>query len=166
MKNIVLIGMPGCGKSTLGKLLAVELGRPFYDADTVLEEREGQTIRDLFAVSEDCFREAETRTVRYLAGLEGCVIAAGGGVVKRAENLAALKAGSMIIFIDRQPENIVLDIDIADRPLLQAGRQRIFDLYNERVALYRRHQEHTIDNNETPAAALAALVELARRECR
>ena len=90
MKNIVLIGMPGCGKSTLGRLLAQHLKRPFYDADNVLEKLEGKTIKELFAVSEACFRDAETRAVRHLSELEGCVIAAGGGVVKRSENIEVL----------------------------------------------------------------------------
>ena len=71
MKNIVLIGMPGCGKSTLGRLLAQHLKRPFYDADNVLEKLEGKTIKELFAVSEACFRDAETRAVRHLSELEG-----------------------------------------------------------------------------------------------
>lgn len=91
MKNIVLIGMPGCGKSTLGRLLAQHLKRPFYDADNVLEKLEGKTIKELFAVSEACFRDAETRAVRHLSELEGCVIAAGGGVVKRSENIEDIK---------------------------------------------------------------------------
>lgn len=104
MKNIILIGMPGCGKSTLGKLLAQQLQRPFYDADSVLEEREGRSIKELFAVSEEYFRDAETRTVKYLSGLDGCVIAAGGGVVKRAENIEIFKTSGMIVFLDRLPE--------------------------------------------------------------
>ena len=83
MKNIVLIGMPGCGKSTFGKRLAKKLGRKFYDADDVLEAREQRTIKDFFAESEDAFRAAETRTLAYLAELEGVVIATGGGAVKR-----------------------------------------------------------------------------------
>ena len=118
MKNIILIGMPGCGKSTLGKLLAQQLQRPFYDADSVLEEREGRSIKELFAVSEECFRDAETRTVKYLSGLDGCVIAAGGGVVKRAENIEIFKTSGMIVFLDRLPEKIVQDVDTASRPLI------------------------------------------------
>ena len=115
MKNIVLIGMPGCGKSTLGRLLAQHLKRPFYDADNVLEKLEGKTIKELFAVSEACFRDAETRAVRHLSELEGCVIAAGGGVVKRSENIEVLKNGGIIVFIDRLPEKIVQDIDTESR---------------------------------------------------
>lgn len=61
--NIVLIGMPGCGKSTLGKALAKRLGRDFYDADDVIVEQEGKTIPELFAISEDCFRDAESGPV-------------------------------------------------------------------------------------------------------
>lgn len=166
MKNIILIGMPGSGKSTLGRLLAQQLGCGFYDADQVLEAREGRTIKELFAVSEDCFRDAETRTVVYLSGLHGCVIAAGGGVVKRTANMEAFKSSGIVVFIDRSPENIVQDVDTESRPLLAAGRQRIFDLYAERIGLYKSHGDHRIDNNGDVKAALAALLELARRESR
>ena len=67
MKNIILIGMPGCGKSTLGRRLAEALHRSFVDADTYLEEKEGKSIPELFAVGEDCFRDAEERTIEALA---------------------------------------------------------------------------------------------------
>lgn len=164
MKNIVLIGMPGCGKSTLGRLLAQQLKRPFYDADNVLEKLEGKTIKELFAVSEARFRDAETRTVRHLAELEGCVIAAGGGVVKRSENIGIFKNSGIVVFIDRSPEKIVQDVDTESRPLLAAGRQKVFDLYAERIELYRRCHDHTVDNNGELEAALQALLELARRE--
>ena len=85
MKNIVLIGMPGCGKTTLGKLLAAKLKREFYDADDVLEEREPYSIKEFFAQGEEVFREAEQRTAEFLAWKENCVIAAGGGVVKKLQ---------------------------------------------------------------------------------
>lgn len=163
MKNIVLIGMPGCGKSTLGRLLAQHLKRPFYDADNVLEKLEGKTIKELFAVSEACFRDAETRAVRHLSELEGCVIAAGGGVVKRSENIEVLKTAALS-FYRQAARKIVQDIDTESRPLLAAGRQKVFDLYAERIELYRRYHDHIIDNNGEREAALQALLELARRE--
>lgn len=97
MKNIVLIGMPGCGKSTFGKRMAKRLQLPFYDADSVLEEREQRTIKAFFAESEEAFREAETRTLAYLAECDGAVIATGGGAVKRAENMELLKRGGVVI---------------------------------------------------------------------
>lgn len=164
MKNIVLIGMPGCGKTTLGKLLAQQLDCPFYDADTVLEEREGRTIKELFADSEECFRDAETRTAKYLSQKQGCVIATGGGVVKRAVNIELFKTGGVVIFIDRQPENIVRDVDVESRPLLADGRRRIFEIYAERLELYRGYQDCSVANNCSEEEALTALMELVRRE--
>ena len=74
MKNIVLIGMPGSGKTTFGRALSRELNRPFVDADDYLEEREGRTISSFFAESEKAFRDAEERTIRELADRQGIVI--------------------------------------------------------------------------------------------
>ncbi len=165
MKNIVLIGMPGSGKSTLGKLLGQKLKYNFFDADIVLEKLEGKTIKELFTVGEECFREAETRTLKYLSKLENCIIAAGGGAVKRSENMQLFRKNAIVIFIDRSPENIVQDVDIASRPLLTEGRQKIFDLYRERAELYRRYQDYIVDNNGSQEDALVELLELTRREC-
>ena len=90
-QNIIIIGMPGSGKTTFGKALASRLGRPFYDADDVIVQQEGKTIPELFAISEDCFRDAEVRASRFLADKKGIVVACGGGVIKRQENIAIFK---------------------------------------------------------------------------
>lgn len=112
MKNIVLIGMPGCGKSTFGKRMAKRLQLPFYDADAVLEEREQRTIKAFFAESEDAFRAAETRTLAYLAECDGAVIATGGGAVKRAENMELLKRGGVVVLstANRKTSSAVLPV--------------------------------------------------------
>ena len=157
MKNIVLIGMPGCGKTTYGKRLAKRLGRSFYDADIVLEEREQRTIKDFFAESEDAFRAAETRTLAYLAELEGAVIATGGGAVKRAENMELMKRNGVVVFIDRKPEQILGNIEGDARPLLAADKQLIFKLYEERIELYRQYADKIIANNGDFGRTLAAL---------
>ena len=157
MKNIVLIGMPGCGKSTFGKRLARRLGRKFYDADDVLEEREQRTIKDFFAESEDAFRTAETRTLAYLAELENAVIATGGGAVKRAENMELMKRNGVVIFLDRKPEQILGNIEGDARPLLAEDKQRIFKLYEERIDLYRRYADKIITNSGDFGRTLAAL---------
>ena len=91
MKNIVLIGMPSAGKTTIGKQLAERLNVPFYDMDDVIVETTGKTIKELFAVSEDYFRQQETEVARALAQKEGVVIACGGGVIKRKENIRQKK---------------------------------------------------------------------------
>ena len=163
MRNIVLIGMPGCGKSTLGRYLAEILDRDFIDADPEIEKDAGKTIPELFAVSEDCFREQETKTVKRLAGLQGKVLAMGGGVVLRRENIENLKKNGTIIFLDRSPGDIAGDVDTETRPLLAAGRKRIYDLYVQREALYREAADVTVRNKGTLKETLQRLVEAAKQ---
>lgn len=153
MKNIVLIGMPGCGKSSLGRDLAKALKVSFYDADEVLEARENRSIKSFFAESEDAFREAETRTLAYLAQLDNCVIATGGGAVKRPANMELMKQKGVVIFIDRSPENILKSLDSESRPLLKDDALRIYKLYEERIQLYRQYADYAIDNNGSEAEA-------------
>lgn len=160
MKNIVLIGMPGCGKSTFGKRLAKKLALPFYDADTVLEEREQRTIKDFFAESEDAFRSAETRTLAHLAQLQGAVIATGGGAVKRKENMDLVKREGVVVFLDRKPENILGCLAGDERPLLAADKQRIYTLYDERIALYRQYADYTVENNGDFGSVMRGLLEI------
>lgn len=147
MKDIVLIGMPACGKTMFGKMLASSLGCKFYDADLVLESREKRTIKSFFAESEAAFRAAETRTLKYLADKEGAVIATGGGAVLVEENMKILSENGYIIFIDRKPENLLKNIQGDDRPLLAENKQRIYDLYAQRIDLYRKYADVIIDNN-------------------
>ena len=153
MKNIVLIGMPGCGKSTLGRCLAERLGRDFIDADPEIEKDAGKTIPELFAISEDCFRRQETLTTKRLATLQNKVLAMGGGVVLRQENISSY----------RSPEDIIGDVDTKTRPLLAAGRQRIYDLYAQREALYRAAADVTVRNKGSLRDVLAALAEAAKK---
>lgn len=163
MKNIVLIGMPGCGKSTFGKRLAKRLGRKFYDADEVLEQREQRTIKDFFAESEDAFRAAETRTLAFLAELEDAVIATGGGAVKRSENMELMKHKGVVVFLDRKPEQILGNIEGDARPLLAADKQRIFKLYEERIDLYRKYADKIITNSGDFGRTLVALEAYAKQ---
>ena len=162
MKNIVLIGMPGCGKSTLGRCLAERLGRDFIDADPEIEKDSGKTIPELFAVSEDFFRKQETRTTKRLSALQDKVLAMGGGVVLRQENISSLKENGLIIFLDRSPEDILGDVDTQTRPLLAAGRRRIYDLYAQREALYRAAADVTVQNKGSMQGVLLRLAEAAK----
>lgn len=147
MKNIILIGMPGCGKTTFGRKLAEELKREFFDADEVLVMREHRTIADFFAESEDAFREAETRTLKYLAEKEGVIIATGGGAVTRKENMDILSENGIIVFIDRKPEKIYETINDVVRPLLADDKLRLFNLYEKRIELYQEYANFIIGNN-------------------
>ena len=159
-QNIIIIGMPGSGKTTFGKALAQRLGRDFYDADDVIVEQEGKTIPELFAVSEDCFRDAEVRASQSLAEKSGIVVACGGGVVKRSENMDIFKKTGTVFFLDRSPDDIVSDVDVSTRPLLKDGKQKVYDLYDERITLYRNAADYRVLNDKTIEEVLNAFADL------
>lgn len=147
MKNIVLIGMPGCGKSTIGKLLSKETGFKFLDLDDYVMESNDMTIEEMFEHGEEFFRDKETKAVKEVSENLGIIISTGGGVIKRKENMLNLKRNGTIIFIDRSPEKIIQTLDNSVRPLLKDGVKRIFDLYKERYKLYINYSDKTVENN-------------------
>lgn len=145
-KNIVLTGMPGCGKTAIGKMLAQKLGRKFIDTDELVEQQAGCTISELFKNGEEHFRNLETEAVLALENEKALVIATGGGVVKRAQNMASLKKNGIIIYIDRPLEEIAGDIDAGTRPLLAGGTGKLAQLHAERDGLYRLYSDIIIRN--------------------
>lgn len=159
MKNIVLIGMPGSGKSTIGRLLSQSLNMKFIDMDDYIVKTEGKSVKELFAVSEDCFRNAETRCSLELSNMNSVVVAAGGGIIKRKENIDYLKKNSIIIFINRPVEQIIKDIDYGARPLLADGKKRLYELYNERISLYKEYSEIEIENFGTIQDTLFKIID-------
>lgn len=156
MRGIALIGLPGSGKTTLGQGLAALIGRPFVDLDRAIERETGRTIPELFKQGEACFRDAESAAVRRHAG-QYAVLSCGGGVVKRDENVRALRAGGLVIFLDRPTCRILSDIDVSGRPLLAGGAARLYALERERRALYERAAHITVKNDAGPEEALQAL---------
>lgn len=158
-KNIVIIGMPGSGKTTFSKMLAEKLNMNFVDADEFIEQSENKTIKEFFAVSEECFRDAETRCSESLSKLSSHVIATGGGVVKREINIDFFKKSSVIVFINRPVEQIVQDIDSDSRPLLVGHKERIFNLYAERIDLYKKYCDIEIDNSGDKSETLNKILE-------
>lgn len=132
-QNIVLIGMPGSGKSTIGKALAEKLGRAFTDTDGIITEKYG-VISEIFAQKgEEYFRNIETEAVKETAKKSGVVIATGGGAVLRQENVTALKQNGVIFFLNRPLEDIV---PTSDRPLssdIDALKKR----FDERYGIYK-----------------------------
>ena len=132
-ENIVLTGMPGSGKSTVGRLLNVE-GYTFVDADTEIEKRCGCTIKELIAAKGEAhFRDVETAVIRDLSAVGGQIIATGGGAVLRAENVRHLKHNGRLFFLDAPLERLRAT---ADRPLSDTA-DKLAILYNERMAIYR-----------------------------
>lgn len=160
-RNIVLIGMPGSGKSTVGELLARQLNVNFLDLDAFIEKIEGMTIKDMFAKGEDFFRIAESKCLKEAINLKGRkIIAAGGGIVKREENYSILKNKSIIIFINRPVDKIAGDVDIKSRPLLADGVQKLYALYNERFPIYKKWCDYEIDNRVSPEAAVQGIIDI------
>ena len=165
-KNIVLIGMPGCGKTSVGRELSALLRMVFIDTDQMVEQADGRTIPDIFAQDgEAAFRERETAAAKQAAEMRGVIIATGGGMVLREENMAALGETGVIFFRDRDLGDI-LGEDLTDRPLLSGDKQRIYDLYDQRIHLYRKYADYTISNTETAAEAARQIAALYREECK
>ena len=135
--KVVIIGMPGSGKTTIGKILGRELDLKFYDMDEYIQERTSKSILELFENGEDYFRNIETDMCRELSKEKNVLISTGGGVVKKKENIDALKKDALIIFLDRPVEKILEDVDVSKRPLLKDGKERVINLYNERYELYK-----------------------------
>ncbi len=144
MRNIVLIGMPSCGKSTVGRELAKNTGLSFTDTDDVITERIGCTISDFFKEhGEKAFRKIESEVIAELAKTGGKIIATGGGAVLDPANVRELKRSGILIFIDRSIENLK---PTDDRPLLQ-NREMLDKLFKDRYDIYRAAADVTLDGN-------------------
>lgn len=148
-KNIVLIGLTGCGKSTIGNILAKKINYDFIDMDDYIVEISGKSIKELFSIGENNFRKWETEACRRLSSRKKTVIASGGGAVKNKENMKCFNDNSIILFLDRPVDNIVADIDIKNRPLLANGSEVLYKLNDERYELYRSQCHYKIDNSKT-----------------
>ena len=145
-ENIVLIGMPASGKTTVGKLLAQRLNRTFIDTDDEIVAKAGKSIPDIFAQEgETVFRQIESDVIREVGAKTGAVIATGGGAVLRPENVTALKQNGIVFFLDRSPENLSPG---TGRPLF-SDPQQAFQLYAQREPLYRAAADVTVDGNGT-----------------
>ena len=152
MQNLVLIGMPGCGKSTIGPLLAQATGRSFVDADETIAALAGKTIPEIFAQDgENAFRRLETQVLADLGKRSGLVIATGGGCVTRADNYPLLHQNGILLRLERELSLLPTD----GRPVSQ--RRSLSRLYEVRDPLYRAFADITIDNNGTPAQTLCAI---------
>lgn len=133
-KNIVLIGMPGCGKTTIGKSVANETDKNFIDTDDEIIKKAGMSIPEIFEkYGEKKFREIESEVIKEVAALQSSVIATGGGAVLNPLNVSLLKENGIIVFIDRPIEDLVTT---DDRPL-SSNRELLIKRYKERYGIYK-----------------------------
>lgn len=155
MENIILIGMPGCGKSTVGKLLSTQLGKTFVDADAVIESTFSKSIPDIFAEEgESGFRKKETAVLQELGKKSSLVIATGGGCITKEQNFSLLHQNGTIFWLQRELDVLPTD----GRPLSQANK--LTDLYRIRKPMYEAFADHSIDNNTAPEASVKQICEI------
>jgi len=167
--NIILTGFMGTGKTTVGKLLAKQLGYVFLDTDELIQERSGQTISEIFSEKgEAAFREMEAEIARELGGREGLVVSTGGRLMLDPENAAALGRDGRVFCLRATPEEIVARVASdagVERPLLQGGDpiERIVELMRQ------REEEYTIfpqiqTSGKTPEAVARCLLDKYRAD--
>ncbi len=155
MQNIILVGMPGCGKSTVGALLAKRLGRPLLEADAELVKTAGMSIPAIFEnESEPGFRRRETATLSELGKKSGAVISTGGGCVTRPENYPLLHQNGTIIWLRRDLDKLARE----GRPLSLGAD--LAAMYAVREPLYARFADFTVDNTGTPEETVDAILEV------
>jgi shikimate dehydrogenase len=156
-RNIALIGMPGCGKTTVGRLLAAAMGRPFADIDELIEAEAGKPIPAIFAEEgEDAFRKLETRVLGNTAKQSGLVIATGGGVVTRPENFGLLRQNSLIVYV----RGSLATLATSGRPLSQGVG--IETLAKQRLPLYEAWSDCSVALEGTPEQTVMKLQEVTR----
>ena len=146
-ENIVLIGMPGSGKSSVGRILARETGRCLADTDRLITEKAGKSIPEIFREDgEPAFRDLESMVIRSLAKQGGQIISTGGGAVLRPENVAALRQNGRLFWLDRDPDSLV---PTDDRPLADTI-EKMKRLCREREPVYRAAADEIIPVRGTP----------------
>lgn len=137
MDNIILIGMMGCGKTTVGKRLADALGRRQVDTDQLIEEWEGRTVAEIFAQSgEAYFRAQELAVSRKLAEETDLIISCGGGLPLNPGCMDCLRQSGQVFWLDRDPNEIYDSLDVSGRPLAQQGREAFCTRYAQRKGIY------------------------------
>ncbi len=159
--SIALVGMPGCGKSTVGRHLARNLGMRFVDSDAEVERRIGCSIREYFdRAGEDAFRDLEQEAIAELTAASGVVLATGGGAVLRQANRDALHARCQVFYLRASPEDLFRRLRRdTTRPLLQVADplRRLREMFRERDPLYRRTAHFVV---ETPRPSVPALINM------
>lgn len=136
---IYIVGLAGCGKTSLSKLLAKHLSYTFFDMDELIVKKENRSINEIFATDgEPYFRGVETSVLEEVSTKPRSVVSTGGGVVVTECNIEIMKASGTVIFIDRSPSIIANNIDGKERPLIKNNPNIIFELHKKRYELYKK----------------------------
>lgn len=163
-RHIFIIGMPGCGKSSLGKKVAANMNLPYVDTDQRIEQAFGCPTSQIFErYGEQAFRNAETNTLIQLTRETGSLVSTGGGMVMRENNREIMRNHGIIVLVDRPLEEIMGDIKLNRRPLLaQKGLPEVERLYHERIDTYRSIADVVLDNSHGYHAGVNGMEKLIR----
>ncbi len=161
MKNIYLTGMMGCGKSTVGKVLADQKKLIFADTDSLIADREEKTIKEIFADSgEEYFRSVESKVLKNVSNNIEWVVSCGGGMILSDENIKIMKKTGVIIYVYRDIEDIEKDITTQNRPLLNKTASNIRSIFDRRKGRYENSADYVIINDKAPEDAAKKIIEL------
>ncbi|WP_251421955.1 shikimate kinase [Veillonella agrestimuris] len=159
-KHIFLIGMPGAGKTTVGKMLAKELGRDFYDLDQTIQDKVGKSVQNIFIYDgKDAFSEYEYETIKELIHNKPSVIATGGGTVTSEKTVNLMRNNGLVVFVNRDVNHILDDLDLEIRPLVKESIEYIFNVYEERYPLYEEVAHIKIGNEGSITDAVQEIIE-------
>lgn len=161
-KPVLLIGMMGCGKSTVGRLLAERMRLPLIDLDEEIARAAGKTIPEIFAQEGEAgFRARETAALERALAREDGVIATGGGIVTRAENIRMMREKGVVVWLCRPLEDMIADVRQDTRPNLAGDKaERMRTLYGQRERLYTAAAHLSFDNRMPPEESAKALQKL------
>jgi len=147
--NIVLIGMSGAGKTTVGKALSYKLKMAFLDMDDFIEKKQNMSISEIFEkYGEEYFRKLETEAAKFLSeNYKNTIISTGGGAILKPVNMEYLKTSGFVIYINRSVEKIISTLNAEKRPLLKSNPEKLYDMYKIRHPLYLKYADVCIPNN-------------------
>lgn len=164
MANLYLVGLPGAGKTTVGRIVARRLQLRFVDLDRLITQREGATISQLFHTDENGFREKETAALKWVnENLDRCVVATGGGIVERNENIELLRK-EKVLYVVRHPRSILTTLNTDKRPVFYDDPNRIYPIARRRIPLYESVADVWVTNNRSLHSCIGQVLAQLRRE--
>ena len=163
MKNIILIGMMGAGKTTVGELLRARMKKTLVDTDRLIEAQAGLTIPEIFETEgEGYFRALELGVAQALSIREDLIVACGGGLPTQEAAMAALAETGTVVWLDRDPGEIYDREDLGDRPLAQEGREAFLERAEERRSVYEKWAQVRVTDFTSPVSTAARVWEAVR----
>lgn len=159
-KNIYLVGITGCGKTSIAKILAEILNYEYIDTDEYIEKLTSKSISEVFLKGEKYFRDIESKILQLVSESDKKpkIISTGGGIVTQKRNLEILR-GKNVIYIDRDCNNIIDTLNTLNRPLLKSNPNKLFELFEKRKHLYEKISSYTVDNNKDIKDAVNSILE-------